>query len=43
MFKPAILLAIQVAPTTGNILDWAAMAFTSEHITARYLTVPRIC
>ena len=43
MFKPAILLAIQVAPTTINILDWAAMAFTSEHITARYLTVPRIC
>lgn len=24
-------------------LDWASVAFTSEHLTARYLTAPRIC
>ena len=43
MFRPPGLLITQVAPTAVSWRDWAAVTFTSEHLTARYLAVPRIC
>ena len=41
--RPLGLLTTQVAPTAVSWRDWAAVTFTSEHLTARCLTVPRIC
>jgi len=47
MFRPAGLLATQVAPTAVydglHPFHRAAMAFTSEQYTSRYLPVLRIC
>jgi len=43
MFRPASLLAAQVAPTARSFRTGAAAASTSEHPTVRYLPVVRIC
>ena len=41
MFRPQGLLTTQVAPTAVP-KNWAAVTFTSEHPTIRYLSVSRI-